>query len=464
MSSPRIVYNNGSYDLINFTLQKVDVYHCSELPIDLVKTEVLGNAKNSNRKYQELRYDWIFGNTGILPSMVHHSTFVSRLTSLYDEGDKPYTFRHHVNIANTLLETNLDTNLPTHVSIGRDETFELDTNLDIKNLVKGYRVIIHPGHTRAVGSLFLNAPLKNAIIYINKELSEKVNIVQYDCLTKIETPEELVKYYRPLREPESGQIIYDFHMGGNAHDIIDNRKVHTQNNTPILKANSIKSQDNAPAKNLHSSLSYIDETFRSFNNILNLIVGKKIKVFSNIGRNGAFTEVKKKSELFNTSFNADILLKDNPSKYRNSGKPFVSIARDPFSRFTNSITSFSKKELDIFKKFSKFYSESIDSITQDYEFWPMQIFEYFDLEKDINLNKLAENNNFDGLIFLVKDHKNLKRLLLEYLFCVNKDVALSRLENDNLIIINCEHRYWIENEGYKEWIIPNSFEEVKNEI
>ena len=462
MSSPRIVYDDGSYDIINFTLKKVDVFHCSKLPIDLVKTEVLGNAKNSNRKYQQLRFDWIFGNTGLMPSLVHHSTFVSRLISLYDEGDKPYTLRHRLNITNTLLDTDFNTNLPLHVSIGRDDTFELDPKLDIENIVKGYRVIIHPGHTRAVGSLFLNEPLKNCLIYINKELTEKVDIVQYDYLKKINTPEELIQYYKPLRDTESGQLIYNFKMGGNAHDIRDNKKYHVQNNTPILKASSIKSRDNAPAKNLHSSPSYIDETFKSFNNLFNLIVGKKIKVFTDKKDNGKFLEVKKRSTLFNSSYNADILLKDEPSKYRNAGKPYLSIVRDPFTRFMNSITSFDKRELNIFKKFNQFYQESLDDISQVYEFWPLEMFSYLDLPEEVNYQDLVQNNDYNGLIFIIKDHNNLNRLLFEYLFLINKDVCLSRTLDDKVVILNCEHDYWVGDRDYKEWIIPNSFEEVGN--
>lgn len=462
MSSPRIVYDDGSYDIINFTLQKVDVFHCSELPIDLVKTEVLGNAKNSNRKYQQLRYDWLYGPTGLIPSLVHQSTFLSRLVSLYDEGDKPYTLRHKVNITNTLLDTDFNTNLPLHVSIGRDENFELDTNLDIKSIAKGYRVIIHPGHTRAVGSLFLNTPLKNCLIYINKDLTEQINIKQYDFLTKIETPEELIKHYRPLRETNSGKLIYNFKMGGKAHDIIGNKKVHIQNNTPILKASSIKSSDNAPAKNLHSSPSYIDETFRSFNNLLNLIVGKKINVFTDSIHRAETIELKKRSALFNSGHNADIMLKDEPSKYRNSGKPFVSIARDPFTRFTNSITSFDKRELNIFKKFSNFFQESMYEITQDYDFMPLDMFRYHKLPENIDYSSLVEFNNHKGLVFIIRDHENLNRLLLEYLFLINKDVCLAKSADDKVVIINCEHDHWIGDREYKEWIIPGWFEKVEN--
>lgn len=461
MSSYQTVYKNGSYDILNFTLQKVDIYHCSQLPVHVVQSEVLGFAKNKSRKLSEFRYDWVYGQTGLFNSLINHSNFVSRLVALYSEGDKPYTARHRVNITNTLLDVNFDTNLPLHVSIGRNDTFELNPELDIENLTKGYRVIIHPGHTRAVGSLFLNSPIKNSLIYINKSFSEKLTVKEYPYLTKIETPDELVKHYRPLREPSSDKLVYDFFLGGSSHDIVDGKKIHVQNNTPILKASSIKSENSKSAKNLHSSPSYIDETFRSYNNLLNLIVGKNINVYTDIGEKGNSLEVTKRSDLFNRSFNANILLKENTSEYRNPNKPYRSIIDDSFVRFTNSISTFSKNELELYKVLNQVYRENFDRVSQDYEeFRPAGIFTYVDIYPGISPKEVALNCKYKGLAFIINDHNNIKRLLLEYLLCINKDVALSKLENESIVIVNCEHPYWKEEGEYNEWVIPAEFEEI----
>ena len=63
--------------------------------------------------------------------------------------------------------------------------------------INNHSFIIHPGQTRAQGSVFTRTNLKNALIYVNKKHNVDVKMNSSNYITKIESIEQLLKVYRP---------------------------------------------------------------------------------------------------------------------------------------------------------------------------------------------------------------------------------------------------------------------------
>ena len=116
--------------------------------------------------------------------------------------------------------------------------------------------------------------------------------------------------------------------------------------------------------------------------------------------------------------------------------------------------------MKIFRDFTRFIRDNKKELTEDFdEYRPNELYSFIETNSELEINQIPSRCNHKGIAIIVKNHKNLKRLLLEYLYCINKEVSVSKLENEQVIIINCEHGYWIGEKKYKEWIIPNTFED-----
>jgi hypothetical protein len=73
--------------------------------------------------------------------------------------------------------------------------------------------------------------------------------------------------------------------------------------------------------------------------------------------------------------------------------------------------------------------------------------------------ELVTKNNFSG-ICMYMDASIVKindRDVHEFLFCINAEVSMTRSDDNEVVIINCEHEYWKTGKNYKEWILPKSF-------
>ena len=451
-----------SYNIIQSTLNTVDVYHCSDLPLDIVYKEIFGYRSNAN--LARLRYDWIYGQSGVYSAFINEPRFLDRLNSVISHGDKPYTFRHRVNIINTMLGCNLDSNLPVHISIGLDGRRPTPEVIDISKPDPAMRIIMHPGFTRGIASIFLNSNLKNVMIYVHKDITKSIPVKEYPFLRKVESIEELLPYYRPMNNLEDKEVIYDFKLGGKAQDIDGYRKIHIQNNTPILKVSSIKTVSTPSPKNLHPSYFYVDDTFKSYNDFMNLVVGKKVKIYTDELSSIKYREQDKQKELTDTVFNGETKIRARPNEFRNFKNPYSGIAKDPLSFFLNSVNSFSKREFEIFTEFSKFYSKNIKLLEQEEyeEFYPFNNYEYLEWNSDTSYTDIVVKSQYKGLAIIEKENKLKGRLIEELFFCVNKDAAIIRSTDDNLVIINCEHVFWKETSSFNEIVIPDSFFNVIN--
>ena len=154
---------------IHWFFNEYDVYYSSIIESDFLLKDCGYPSK------KDLRKSWVFSNTGYISEMHHHYTFVNRLSEFITVQDNPNSLRQKLNILHIMNECNFEPNNPIHISVlnsyNKNENI---LDLDNKNTWNNFQIIVHPGHTRVVGSVFLNESIKNNFLYVNKKSNFKV--------------------------------------------------------------------------------------------------------------------------------------------------------------------------------------------------------------------------------------------------------------------------------------------------
>ena len=149
--------------------EEVYVYHCSSFDPKFVTLE----SKESFADIQDsTRWKFLFGNYGLVANINNFSNWFFRLSEFMVNQNDPQTLRHKVNIVDLLVSKDMKSNIPVGVSLKPQGGWTDSRLISLDELYsnkKEYLGIVFPGHTRVVGSVFLNQPLKNVMIYIKKE-------------------------------------------------------------------------------------------------------------------------------------------------------------------------------------------------------------------------------------------------------------------------------------------------------
>ncbi len=115
-----------------------------------------------------------------------------------------------------------------------------------------------------IGTVLLQDELKNVLLYVDKR--HDITVVDHPSIVKIETPEQLLKYYKPTdkyynKVSEDEDYIADFWMPG----FSDGYKFHKSNiddkDTKIAKCNRLYKAGIREPEPAHSSTWYIDRSF-----------------------------------------------------------------------------------------------------------------------------------------------------------------------------------------------------------
>jgi hypothetical protein len=347
----------------------------------------------------------------------------------------------------------MKTNLPSHFSVKptfKNETIKLS---DLHTRRKEFSSIVHPGFTRFNGAIFLNGNLKNVFIYVNKE--HNIVFEKEDCITKIETKDQLVEYYQPTKKVENYTI--DFFVPDLLKSKLEGVKHHEQTSTNILKANNIK-QD---IESIHPSSFYRQSTFSSFNKFSRVFFNSRIKIYTNEEYlSQKFRNIENKFSEF---------LFGDASKLRDG---FVDWNRehclqliDPNKTKGMKLTSEEDKFYKSIYKGLIDYSKDNCKYLQEPNFYNPKLSlgnsEVIQINLEtINLQDIVTKNNYKGIVVILSKNLPNTRLFAELLMITNIDSAVTKTSNETLQIINCEHEFWKTGLNYKETLINNSFFEI----
>lgn len=447
------ILTEQSKELIQKVFETTDVYFLNNFKPEYLNPE--GNRDYLKYFFQK-RWEFLYKSYGLVSTLNDYSTELSRLFEFTTFQDYPYALRHKVNIIQSLLECSMDTYVPVHVSIRpiNKQNFTLDFN-DLVVNPQNYEMVCHPGFTRGVGSTFLNTPLKKVFFYVKKE--HRVNINTNKNIVKLNNVEEILKYYTsPHIKDTSKKYFFNFFM--HKGDGVENGfKYHTPTDTPILKLNSIKDEDNIE---YHPSILYRQDTFRSFNEFCKIIFSNKIRIITETGNKfeleNKFKENRKK--LANSIFNSDINFQERFVVNKNDyPKAFIRGLIPPDKNFL-----LDEETYTVYQQFHKIlanYSKEDNSILLDNTFM-LGSYDPIEEKESINdLNLFVTENNFSGIIIIVNKeftHK-LSRLFYELLYCFSYNATLVTTRCGGLKIINCNHKYWTKEETYKELYLEDSF-------
>lgn len=447
------ILTEQSVKLIELALSENDIYHVSNLNTNVIRYEVAPHRHGST--LTSLRYNYLLNNIGLVSTINNYFSNTRRLFEYFANGNFANTLRQRLNITQTLVNCNGDTAVPVHISIGvRKNTGMLDLDEFDPTC---YYTVTHPGYTRASGSVFLNIPLKNVLLYIRKE--HKVELKDKPYLTKIQKPEDLLPYYGSLTGEEKNTDFYlDFFMPdkGPKRDYRNNLKIHPPTNTSILKLNKIYPVSNQQEKkDLHPMQVYVENTFISFDNLCSALFSNKLTLYSD-----DVTKVKKKLES-----NFQNLIQDY---FKSKEIPFRSLHTYLENHihvpdFGGSAVHPTKTKIkDPLKKYEKLYSLKNIPEEEDIHLIDGSI-KIVALGGTESLEKIVELNKFKGIVFIIqKDFIDyIDRVHYEFLYLIDAENTIVRTENNEVQIVNCSHPYWVNREGYAEVIVDKSFFTIK---
>lgn len=447
------ILTKQSITLINQALQENDIYHVSNLNPNVIRYEVAPHRHGSS--LTSLRYNYLLNNIGLVSTINNFFSNTRRLFEYFANGNFANTLRQRLNITQTLVNCNGDTAVPVHISIGvRKNTGVLDLdNFDPTS----FYTVTHPGYTRASGSVYLNIPLKNVLIYIKKE--HKVLFKDKPYLTKIEKPEDLIPYYNSLTGEENTSDFYlDFFMPdkGPKRDYRGNLKIHPPTDTSILKLNRMSPVvQQEVKKDLHPMQVYVENTFISFDNLCSTLFSNNLTVYTD-----DTSRVKK-----NMDNNFQNLLQDyfqsKDISIRNLHTYLENHIHVP--NFGGSAVHPTKSRIpDTLGKYKKLHSLK-DTPEEDIIHLIDGNIKVVSIEDTENLQQIVDLNNFKGIAFVIqKDFiDSIDRVYYEFLYLIDVDNAVIRTEDNKVQIVNCSHRYWQDSLDYREVIIDKSFFTLK---
>ncbi len=441
----------SSHKVIDTVLATTDVYHCNDFDLKYAVSQY--GKFDYETLVNKIRFNTLYGSDGFSTTINQYYSFASRILEFSLYGDQPLALRHKFNMIETLISNDMKTNLPSHFSVKptfKNETIKLS---DLYTRRKEFSSIVHPGFTRFNGAIFLNSNLKNVFIYVNKE--HNIVFEKEDCITKIETKDQLVEYYQPTKKVENYTI--DFFVPDLLKPELEGVKQHEQTSTNILKANNI----NQDIESIHPSSFYRQSTFSSFNKFSRVFFNSRIKIYTNEEYlSQKFRNIENKFSEF---------LFGDGSKLRDG---FVNWDREHYLQLIDPNKTEGMKLTSEEDKFYKSiykglidYSKDNCKYLQEPNFYNPNLSlgnsEVIQINLEtINLQDIVTKNNYKGIVVILSKNLPNTRLFAELLMITNIDSAVTKTSNETLQIINCEHEFWKTGLNYKETLINNSFFEI----
>ena len=441
------ILSKKSLPLVDYMFDNYEIYHISELPIDLA----LRDGGCLDQDPVSLSAQWLYDRTGFYNSINEYNNTLKRTVEFTYHGDYLKTLRQRMNIVHELIKCNLNTNLPVHISCKPKKDQYIDLDLKDKNSLQQLNFIAHPGQTRIQGSIFLRDSLKNVLLYIKKDYSKYVNLKNYKFIKKIKTVEDLLKNYKPSVKITNDNLYYDFFMPGNDNGL----KYHKATDSHILKVSNMYSTSN---RKLHSSTYYLPGTFISMHNFCSILFNNRVNLYTN-----NINEAKKLVRNGENKILLNITSQEKLGHFKRSGKYdklTFSWGFEEDNNYNDTIEAnnqyfyqhLSEPDYKFISNFNKFLDENNSKTKYTLT---LNIIE----EKNIkNLKKVVSRNQKGICLFIDTDKiTTLNRDIYELLFCIPADFSLSCNKEQSIGIINCEHEYWSKSASKKQYTLNNNF-------
>lgn len=473
MSEVKIL-EEGSYDLIQNILDKTVIYGCKSFPVSATMFDAGVGTVNQVPK---LRAKWLFDKFGWLEDLSSYDSLYRRINEYMYYGDFLNTLRQRLNIVHLMMECNLDTHTPVHMSIMQHGEVEGRSILDFfdnKSMEK-FSLIIHPGQTRAQASTFLNLPLKNVLLYVEKENHKKFDIDPNTSkiLKRIETVEELMTYHtpNPIKKYEDiTHYVYNFIDDKLGVENEFPNKYHEYNNTYILKAQVVEAistkfqpPKKAPA---HPSNWYSVNTFISTNKYFEILFENELKVYTCYPEEVRVSNEENKNLLTqyfvgNEITKSETKTGDKSRQYRYL-RSFESYTQHKHNNFDLNPRAPEKHALkEVFKLHNRSEEdiELLDKVHRSYTAYPSSsVTAKFNIVKTPRAipDYYVKLNNYKGFCIVLNKY-GTTRTFEELMFLAHPDFAISKTEDESVMVLNCSHKYWKDKKDYKEYIIPEEF-------
>ena len=174
------ILSEESIPLVKYMLERYDMYHVTNFPI----IAALQDGGCVDKDPINLSAQWLYDRYGLNTSLPQYDTQLKRIAEFTYHGDYLKTLRQRINIVNELIDCNLDSNLPVHVSCKPKSNKKIILDLESKESLYDFHFICHPGQTRIQGSIFLRDPLKNILFYIKKDFSKNIELKEHSYIKK----------------------------------------------------------------------------------------------------------------------------------------------------------------------------------------------------------------------------------------------------------------------------------------
>lgn len=426
--------------------EDIYVYHCSSFS---PKLAVIENRLTFKEIQDHTRWQFLYGNYGLVANINNFSNWFYRLSEFMVNQNDPQTLRHKVNISDLLISTDMKTNIPVGISLKPQGGWTESRLIDLDELhsnSKEYLGIVFPGHTRLSGSVFLNQPLKNVMIYIKKE--HNLQIKESDIITRIHNTDQLLKYYTPQNEDKRDDYEFDFiNFKG---ELEDGFRLHPVTETKMFKLNSVKkiniNESYSPHDGPHPSNSYITDTYRTFDRFCENLFNKQVKIYIKTGY-GIKLKDKLRSNLrkLTTKF---LLDHDHLNKIiaRNSTKNFKTghkqVHPSKFNKLPEKYRIFYSYLWEhLHKQETRLPSKEPVLINNDDPIGGAKIIE----ADKITVKEWVKENNNEGIIIIIDENiiQDIERTYFELLYLFSADATIIQTPSKDIQIINCGHSHWV---------------------
>lgn len=445
--------------LLIWFFSEYDVYHTNNCDYNFLSKDS-GYVDND-----AMRKDWVFGKHGYVNDFSKYYNFYERVIEYATVKDNPSSLRQKLNILHIMNECDFQPNNPIHITLLGD-TNEKILDLDDQETWKYFEIVVHPGHTRVLASLFMKRNIKSGLFYVQKKLNVKVKGNSVKKINK-ENLEFLFIDKFGKNDKNNNTLKIFGHWYGNDTKIKDLAKESHQTDNEKFQVLKIYDYFYIKKNELISRSignSYIYNTFLYAHQYFKILFNNDIKVYSH---KKDFIE-----DLLNNNMTKllGLELKYYPS-IKNSYQISILSTLYKTDALINDIDRaydiLDKNEKFVFnelKKFFKNFNELGKSELDERTF----LFKH-DIWKEIKkdnyiFKKITNKNDYKGFAVYIDNTKiqkyiKFEKTLPELLYLANPTVSIVRAEDNRFAIINCEHEYWKTNENFQEIIIQKSFYE-----
>ena len=123
-------YSEESKKIMEYILKESDIYHITKLPVSFAALDA--TCQKSDPGF--LSFQWLYDRLGFFNGMVGYNSFTKRVLEFQQYGDYLKSLRQRFNITHEMINCNLNSNLPVHISVSKrkniSEKIELDLDLE----------------------------------------------------------------------------------------------------------------------------------------------------------------------------------------------------------------------------------------------------------------------------------------------------------------------------------------------